>query len=181
MIAAEEVNSRLNVARDLAAIEKMTVKQLRAKYAKLFGDESRSGNRQWLLRRCAWRVQALAEGDLSERARRRAEELARDYDLRAIPPADMNMPPARESTPQEPVRVGRTYIRPPLDARLPMPGQRIKREYRGQEHFVEVLDRGFEFEGKLYRSLSAIAHAITGSHWNGYLFFDLMDPRKETA
>jgi hypothetical protein len=171
----------VSVARHLAAIEKMTAMQLRAKYAELFGDESRSKNRQWLLRRCAWRIQALAEGDLSERARQRAEELARDCDLRSIPPAEMNMAPPRQSTPEEPVRVARTYIRPPLDARLPIPGQMIKREYHGREYIVEVLDRGFLCENKLYQSLSAVAHAITGNHWNGFLFFGLTRPRKETT
>lgn len=52
-----------DVAQELAAIEKMTARELRTKYAQLFGEESRSGNRQWLARRCAWRVQTLAEGD----------------------------------------------------------------------------------------------------------------------
>ena len=61
-----------DVPKELAALEKMTAGQLRGKYRELFGEDSRSGNRQWLLRRCAWRMQALVEGDLSDRARRRA-------------------------------------------------------------------------------------------------------------
>jgi len=64
----------------------MTAGQPRDEYRELFGEESRSGNRQWLLRRCAWRLQALAEGDLTERARARARELARDVDIRVHPP-----------------------------------------------------------------------------------------------
>ena len=66
------------IERDLATLKDMTPSQLRAKYAELHGEPSRSGNKQWLIRRCAWRIQALAEGGLSERARRHAKELARD-------------------------------------------------------------------------------------------------------
>jgi len=156
----------------LAAMEKMTATQLRGKHLELFGEESRSGNRQWLYRRCAWRLQALAEGDLSERARERARELARDVDMRVRPPK------------QEPAAAPRAPVARPgparnPDARLPMPGTRLKREYKGEVYEVEVLDGGFAFDGQVYRSLSAIAHAITGAHWNGFLFFGLADPRKE--
>ena len=156
----------------------MTAGELRKKYAELFGDESRSKNRQWLKRRCAWRVQALAEGDLSERARRRARELVRDYDTRQLPPAEMKSLPA---APTVPGATARQYIRPPRDARLPMPGTKLTKTYKDHLYVVEVLDRGFGYEGEIYRSLSAVAHVITGNHWNGYLFFDIADPRKEPA
>src|SRR5690606_36159725 len=81
------------IEKDLAALKDMSPKQLRQQYAELYGDPSRSGNRQWLIRRCAWRIQALAEGGLSERAERRAKELARDQDLRVIPPRGLKMAP----------------------------------------------------------------------------------------
>ena len=165
-----------DVAKSLALIEKMTAGELRKKYAELFGDESRSGNRQWLKRRCAWRVQALAEGDLSERARRRAKELVREYDTRQLPPAEMKSLPA---APTAPGITARQYIRPPRDARLPMPGTKLTKTYKDHLYVVEVLDRGFGYEGEIYRSLSAVAHVITGNHWNGYLFFGIADPRKE--
>src|SRR5574338_17850 len=66
----------------------MPVSRLRDRYAEVFGEPTASGNRQWLYRRVAWRIQALAEGDLSERARRRAAELARDVDVRVRPPGE---------------------------------------------------------------------------------------------
>ncbi len=66
-----------------------------------------------------------------------------------------------------------------LDARLPMPGTRLKRDYKGHAYEVEVLDNGFAYDGEVYQSLSAVATAITGGHWNGYLFFNLKDPGKE--
>ena len=68
----------VKIDKELAALRRMTAGELRAKYEELFGERSRSGNRDWLFRRCAWRVQALAEGGLSERARQRAKELARE-------------------------------------------------------------------------------------------------------
>ena len=66
----------MSVPRELAALQRLTVKELRAKYAAVFGEATNANNRGWLLRRIASRLQANAEGDLSERARRRAAELA---------------------------------------------------------------------------------------------------------
>jgi len=59
------------------------------------------------------------------------------------------------------------------DKRLPIPGTVISKVYKGTIIDVKVLDKGFEYDGKAYRSLSAIAGAVTGQHWNGYLFFGL--------
>jgi len=155
-----------NVKRELAALAKMTAGQLRQRYADLFGEPSRSGNRQWLFRRCAWRIQALAEGDLSERARRRARELAQDADLRL-------RPPQREPVEQASGVVQSGALSLAQDERLPMPGTIITRDFKGRRHYVKVLPNGFEYEGQYYRSLSSVAKAITGSHWSGYRFFNL--------
>src|SRR5277367_5827182 len=76
----------VNVLVELSALERMTVAELRRRFAELFGAPTRATNRVWLIRRLAWRLQVLAEGDLSERARRRAAELANDADLRLLPP-----------------------------------------------------------------------------------------------
>ena len=151
----------------LAALGRMTLGQLRDKYLELFGEPTRSGNRDFLFKRIAWRVQSLAEGTLSERAKRRAEELARDADVRlTVPrppkrPADVPTPlvlPAPKDTAQD---------------RLPIPGTVLTRKYRGKHVETKVLAYGFEYEGQVYRSLSAVAKAVTGSHWNGHLFFGL--------
>ena len=75
-----------NVARELAALQRLTVPQLRLRYAEVFGETTNANNRAWLVKKIAWRLQALAEGGLSERARQRAAELANDADLRANPP-----------------------------------------------------------------------------------------------
>lgn len=74
------------VTSEVAALRRMTVKQLQTRYAELFGKAARGHNKVWLVERIAWRTQALAEGDLTDRARRRAEELAHDADLRTTLP-----------------------------------------------------------------------------------------------
>src|SRR5687767_12170421 len=78
--------STKGIEQTVAALGRMTVAQLREKYLEVFGEPSRSGNRDFLFKRVAWRVQSLAEGGLSERAKRRAEELARDADIRTTMP-----------------------------------------------------------------------------------------------
>jgi hypothetical protein len=152
-----------NVAKEMAALEAMTVGELRGRYAQVFGEETRSGNKGWLVKRIVWRIQALAEGDLSERARRRAAELAQDADLRLIPPRQ-----GKRASMQKNGKVSAA-----VDGRLPLPGTILTRWYKGQTLKVQVLRHGFEYEGQVYKSLSAVAKAITGSHTNGYLFFRL--------
>jgi site-specific DNA recombinase len=76
----------LNIVNEVAALERLSVGQLRQRFAELFGETTKASNRTWLIKRIVWRLQALTEGDLSERARRRAAELARDADLRLNPP-----------------------------------------------------------------------------------------------
>ena len=75
-----------NSARALATLQRLTVPQLRARYAEVFHETTNANNRTWLLRRLAWRLQCLADGGLSERAKQRAAELANDADLRMNPP-----------------------------------------------------------------------------------------------
>jgi hypothetical protein len=157
-----------NVGQQLAALSGLGVAALRQKYLEVFGEPSRSGNKAYLFKKLAWRIQSLAEGGLSERARRRAEELARDADVRTTvprPPKVTADAAARTVVLAAPCSAGRD--------RLPIPGTVLTRTYRGKHVAVTVLQDGFEFEGHTYKSLSAIAKAVTGSHWNGYLFFGL--------
>lgn len=158
-----------NVARELAALHRLTVPQLRSRYAEVFGETTNANNRAWLVKKIAWRMQALAEGGLSERALRRAAELAHDADLRANPP------PIRADDTLQLAGPARSAVAavPPRDPRLPPVGSVLARLYRGQSLQVRVLVNGFEFDGHVYPSLSAVARHITGSHCNGYLFFRL--------
>jgi len=150
------------------ALNRMTVPELRARYGEVFGEPTRSYNKQHLVKRIAWRLQAIHEGDLSERARQRAAELANDADLRVTPPR----PPMSACAAEEDVVVTAPF-RVARDKRLPMPGALLKREYKGRMIQVRVMPSGFEFEGEVYQSLSAVAAKVTGSHWNGYHFFRL--------
>jgi Protein of unknown function (DUF2924) len=154
-----------NAKMEIAALRRMTPAELRNKYLEVFGEPSRSGNKDFLFKRLAWRIQSLTEGTLSERARTRAAELARDADLRMTMPRQ----PAVTAGAQTTVRAA-----PPTSpGRLPPPGTVLTRSYRGSLLEVTVLPKGFEWEGEVYRSLTAVAQAVTGSHWNGLQFFGL--------
>jgi len=154
-----------HLAKDLAVLTQLTVSELRHKYAEVFGEPTRTGNKTWLVRRIAWRLQALAEGGLSERARKRAEELAHDADLRLTSPRSAEDSPTPESH--------NPTLRLQADSRLPPPGTVLSRSYKGQTLRVQVLPQGFQCQGQIYSSLSAVAKAVTGSHCNGFLFFRL--------
>lgn len=156
----------MNVAKEVTAMEEMTVDQLRSKYAEVFGEPCRSRHKQWLIKRIAWRMQANEEGDLSERARRRATELANDADLRMTPPRE----PKATAGAEERTKSVATNVRA---AKALLPGTVLTREYKGQTVRVTVLADGFECHGQRYKSLTAVAKAVTGKHWNGHHFFGL--------
>lgn len=156
---------QLNVAREVAALERMTVKDLRAKYAAVCAETTNANNKGWLVRRIAWRMQAIAEGDLSERARQRAAELAKDADVRTT------MPRGRETTNSTQTVIGALPAN--SDRRLPPAGTVLTRKYKGTTLQVLVLPDGFVYADTIYPSLSAVAKAITGSHCNGFMFFRL--------
>ena len=154
------------VLKQIEQLRGLTVNGLREKYREIFGEDSRSGNKDYLYRRIAWRLQANAEGDLSERARRRALEIANDADLRVRAPKATVGSDSRK-------RTSVTAIGGARDPRLPQPGTLLTREYKGKMHVVKVLDDGFEYDCRQYKSLSKIATEIGGTRWNGYVFFAL--------
>ena len=164
----------LNIVNEVAALQRLSVGQLRQRFAELFGETTKASNRTWLVKRIVWRMQALAEGDLPERARRRAAELARDSDLRLNPPqskANTTTPPPQD-----------VPIPTPVDHRLPPPGTILTRPYKGQLVQVQVLTDGFAYAGTVYASLSAVAKVVTGSHCNGFHFFrNTLNYNKESA
>ncbi len=149
------------VGMEIESLRKLKTTELRTRYRDLFGEASRSFNRAHLFRRIGWRLQAEAVGDLSERARRRALELANDSDLRLRAPRSF----CRE--------IERNGDAPTRDRRLPPADTALERVYQGQILHVTVLASGFEYRGKHYASLSAIAHRVTGTRWNGFHFFGL--------
>ncbi len=140
------------------------LEELRAQYAELFKSKATSNNRGYLWRKLAYKLQEIACGGLSEETQGRINELIERYDpvnnktLRPEGSADENK---KKKSPSS------------HDRRLPIPGTVITKEYKGKSLSVKVLLGGFEFKGKTYKSLTAIAKEVTGAHWNGYLFFNL--------
>src|SRR6202022_4247941 len=117
-----------------ASIRCPTVGELKAKYRAGFGDESRSNHKQFLVRRIAWRLQANAEGSLSERARQRASDLAEEAELRIRAPESFLRQLSGSAGKQR------------CDPRLPAPGTWLTREFRGQRIRVEVREKGFLYQ-----------------------------------
>jgi hypothetical protein len=153
---------------EIESLRQMTTAQLKAKYREVFGEQSRSNHKQFLFRRIAWRIQANAWGGLSERARRRALEIADDADLRIRAPKNFLKDGPDES------RTAETRIAPGLDPRLPLPGSDLVRRYQGKDVVVRVRqDGGFECNGRIYTSLSKAVTEATGTRWNGFAFYNL--------
>jgi len=162
------------VLMEVENLRRASLAALREKYREVFQEATRSRHREHLFRRIAWRLQALAEGDLTERARERASQLARDADLRIVAPRDFF------TVEGEPVRTTRGEGRGrPADCRLPLPGTLLTREWKGRTILVEVLPDGFRFENHCYPSLSAVALAATGTRWNGLAFFGLIGKERK--
>jgi hypothetical protein len=154
---------------EIEDLRHMTVGQLRQKYIEVFGEESRSNHKQFLFRRIAWRIQSNAWGGLSERARRRALEIANDGDLRIRAPKNFLSEALDEN------RTVNSRVSPTVDPRLPIPGTHLVRRFRGKNIVVHVRQYGFECDGKVHASLSAAVRAVTGKRWNGFAFFGLGD------
>jgi hypothetical protein len=137
----------------LAALKTMPLPELREQWRALFGAEPPGCNRRHLESRLAYRIQELAYGGLKPETVKRLEALGEQL---AGPGASR--------------RRGRGVDRP-------ITGMRLIREWRGVEHAVTVLPEGYEWQGRPYRSLSAVARAITGTRWNGLVFFGLKSGR----
>jgi hypothetical protein len=161
----------MSIVAEISALRSMTARDLRERYYQVFGEQSRSNNRDYLWKRIAYALQERAHGGLSERARQRAEELARDEDLRVrgipikVPDGPAPTKKAKAQPPAAPTRK--------RDLRLPPAGEVLKRTLGGVDHEVRVLDDGFQYSGEVYRSLSAVAIKICGKHCNGFAFFGL--------
>lgn len=165
-----------DMSTEIAALQRMSVSQLHEKYREVFGEPSRSRNRDYLRKKVAWRVQELAEGGLSERARSRIATLSSGlpdgWRQRLQNPTVTNKGGTSRSTNRRKKAVRKR------DPRLPAPGSTLRRIHKGEEHTVTVHEIGFEYDGTHYTSLSKVAHAITGTPWNGFVFFGL---KKRTA
>jgi hypothetical protein len=153
------------VLMEIESLRRASLTRLREKFRQVFQEEARTRHREHLFRRIAWRLQALAEGDLTERARERANKLAQDAELRKVAPRDFF------KTDGELIQTTRGNRQ--QDSRLPLPGTMLSRKWKGRTILVEVLAKGFRCQNQHYTSLSAVAVAVTGTRWNGLAFFRL--------
>lgn len=144
----------------------LTVGELRGEFGRVYGFATHSRNKDYLRKRIAWKIQADADGGLSQGALARIEELAPLAPVRWRPGlGSVELPVAARD------QRGKKKAGPAHDRRLPRAGTIITREYQGAEHQVRILDGGFEYQGKEFASLSKVAKEITGTNWNGFLFF----------
>lgn len=144
-----------NVVTQLAALKRMTVVELKAKWEGLFGTPAPNNSRSFLELRLGYRIQELTLGGPSRETRRTLDLLADEIEG----------------------KIGRKAII--ADRRNPVVGTRLVREWGGVEHTVTVMKDGFDWQGRKFKSLSAVARAITGTQWNGYRFFGLRDVRRD--
>ncbi|MGD1096526.1 MAG: DUF2924 domain-containing protein [Bryobacteraceae bacterium] len=164
------MNTKLRVvaraeAVDLDRLVRMQPHELQRLHRRIFGCDLLSGNSEQARRKIAWYAQSEREGGLPESARQYALAIAKEASLRI----QIRSGSTESSLPHATV----TGIVADHDSRLPMPGSIIVKEYRGQTLVVRVLDTGFEYGGRRFASLSAVAKEITGTKWNGFLFFGL--------
>ena len=137
----------------LAALKSTPTPKLKEQWRELFETEPPAFNRRYLERRLAYRIQELAYGGLKPETVKRLEMLGEQLDGGNI-----------------------TLRRIRADLK-PITGTKLIREWQGVEHTVTVLADGYEWQGQPYRSLSAVARAITGTRWNGWIFFGLKSRR----
>ena len=144
----------MSITDEIAELRAMPVPDLVERYEDVFGKPPRVKHRDWLWRRVAWKIQEQRLGGLSTLAKKRLDELIAELDL-----------PLGQRTVSSKVARQRSGE--------PSVGTTLVREWRGTEVIATRVEDGWEHDAVVYRSLSAIAKAVTGSHWNGKLFFGL--------
>jgi hypothetical protein len=151
-----------NVLRQLAELARLDVPALKERWRVLFGTEPPGYNRTFLRKRLAYRIQELAHGGLSQTTRARLDQILVEEGCDEL---GRTAAPPEASRCAERIAAGTTLIR----------------HWDGERHVVTVLHDGFEYAGRRYKSLSAIARKITGTQWSGPLFFGLRHPGEKAA
>jgi hypothetical protein len=156
------------VPQQLAELDGLTVGQLMQRHRELYGEPTRSRNKVQLRKKLAWKIQSDAEGGLTERSLAKILELGDQIPTQWVRPA-----PSPSVSAPIPAST--------RDPRLPPAGTVLTRVHEGRTHKVTVDDSAFTYEGRSYRSLSAVAREITGTAWNGLAFFGLKAPKARAA
>ncbi len=144
----------------IEALKNASAEELQKRYKELYGEDATGTHKTYLWRKVAYKLQEQKHGSLSAKAKGQLKALIEEFD-------PINNKALR---PDKPIVNQRTATK---DKRLPIPGTVITKEYKSTNYQVKMLEKGFEYNGKIYKTLSAIAKEITGAHWNGYLFFNL--------
>ena len=147
-----------HIASKIEHLYSLTAKQLMREYIRLTGESYYSIKRKSLIRKIAWLYQAKDEKPKSKLAENRIKELVQTSKLRTYTPKNFmkNIPDKK--------RTRQTRLQP---------GTIIYKNYNGNHYEVVVLDKGFMWKNTIYKSISGVAKAITGTHWNGKLFFGI--------
>ena len=149
-----------SITQEIAELRAMPVPELVDRYETVFGKPPRTKNRAWLWRRIAWKIQEQRFGGLSEVAKRRLDELI----------AELDLPVTGERTVR--AKVSGTARRGE-----PVAGTTLTRTWKGREIHATRTEEGWEHDGVVFRSLSAVVKAITGSHASGPAWFGLTKRR----
>ena len=157
-----------SIAAQVVALTHLSVAELRIRWQEVFGEETSQRNKQYLVKRLAWELQRRHFGqELSPEAQARLHELQEEF--RTTPPTEWftGARHNRAPTPSTPKR-----SRAVRDPAAPKVGTILSRDYRATKVVVTVRgEREFEWRGEIYKSLSAVANAVTGSHVSGVAFF----------
>ena len=144
-----------SVLAQLAALKTMSVNELKAEWLILFDAPAPNNSRKFLESRLAYRIQELAYGGPDRETRRMLDLLADEVEGHSKRKHQI------------------------IDPRNPVTGTRLIREWEGVEQTVTVLKDGFDWQGRKFKSLSAVAREISGTRWNGYRFFGLRERKRE--
>lgn len=145
---------------EIIALKNAPAEELLKRYKELYGEDATGTHKTYLWRKIAYKLQEQEHGGLSAKAKGKLKALIEEFD-------PINNKVLR---PDKPMVSQQASVK---DKRLPIPGTVITKEYKGANYQVKVLEKGFEYNAKIYKTLSAIAKEISGAHWNGYLFFNL--------
>jgi len=154
-----------NILEQIQSLRNATLPEIQKWYGELFNvAEAPCANKPYLIKKIAYKLQEMASGGLSDEAKMQIIDLIEKYD-----------PINNKALRPQVISAGKNVVSIPFmrDKRLPIPGTVIYKKYKDQDVHVKVLDKGFEYKDKYYRSLSAVAFELTGAHWNGFSFFNL--------
>ncbi len=147
---------RYDIKLKVDRLSSMSMAELSKEHLKVIGEVPITAHKQRLIRKLAWEYQCEDVSPISETALKRAKTIAKSSKLKTIPPAHF-----------------KTGLGTPILNKLLLPGVVLVKNYKGKRYEVAVTERGFMYNGKNYSSISAVAKAITGTHWNGKRFFGI--------